>query len=907
MSSKFPSAIHLASSLVLVALSSAVVSGEETRDLEGHWGPDDWPHIPSGWWSPKREADSSGKSGKGSKSNGSRSASTEGLGQLWHEPWGPRAWNRPKPDLSGKSAKGSKGSKNSTRSNRSTRSKRSTRSRRSRSSKASERPSSDGGKWVLAWAPPNDDAWGWSEPEPDPEPSGKSGKSGGSKSGKSGGNADDDGSVYEEEWGGSYNHDPELCHAKCEGDLCTYTSKVAYYASEFGAFYFEECPESGNYPKLAMEIGKTYRFVQAHVTNWFHPLGFAYGQDGALAGAPELEEEYLSYQKNGEDVTLDGYEPEFAWPIEEWVSNGVYYVEVTLPIDFRYKEDLFYFCHIHQYFGARIKLMKNGKIINPLPLPEHKLVPPPPSEYDQHCGTYGLIAETAGPGIIGDGWSHSMLGDFRLPHPECPSEFICEEDKSTFATCTDAINCHMFNGMTTNENYSEVALFLHQMIPHHQQAVNQAKSLLLYGGFSCPQENLGSDDYDCVFENLLRSIINAQNAQVQAFRELLESYTFPEFDQCDLKKSGAESSNQASPYDFEDITRYSGWAGDRDNGSTRFLEEDKNLHEEVVKGGRGLVDDGICRGDCYTAKDGKEVCIFTVKLAIFESDLGAWYFEECGKDNLYPVIGVEIGASTVFVQEDITNWYHPLGFAYFVDGAHVDKPEVEEEYLTYRLDAEDIGLDGYEPLFLHSPTEWIEYGTFSVELNFPKDYDQDLFYFCHVHYSMSGRIKLLKNGTPVNKADSPVIPYSHPPPSEYDRSCGTYGLSPFQLPNTECPKTFVCDKQSKFAECLNTMNCYMMVGMTTYSSEGDNALFLHQMIPHHINAVNMAKALFKADVLNCPDLLKNTDDCKLSTILWDIIGNQNLQIQTMYQLLAEQGDKKKNDCVIDFHRGTQIR
>lgn len=100
------------------------------------------------------------------------------------------------------------------------------------------------------------------------------------------------------------------------------------------------------------------------------------------------------------------------------------------------------------------------------------------------------------------------------------------------------------------------------------------------------------------------------------------------------------------------------------------------------------------------------MCVFTAKLAIHESDLGAWYFEECGEDNLFPVIGIEIGASAVFVQEDITNWYHPLGFAYFVDGAHVDKEEVEEEYLTYRVDAKDIGLDGYEPLFLHSPSKF---------------------------------------------------------------------------------------------------------------------------------------------------------------------------------------------------------
>jgi hypothetical protein len=95
------------------------------------------------------------------------------------------------------------------------------------------------------------------------------------------------------------------------------------------------------------------------------------------------------------------------------------------------------------------------------------------------------------------------------------------------------------------------------------------------------------------------------------------------------------------------------------------------------------------------------------------------------------------------------------------------------------------------------------------------------------------------------------------PPSEYDRSCGMYGLSPFQLRNPECLKTFICSQQSKFANCLNTMNCYMMVGMMTYASngsEGDYALFFYHMIQHHVNAVNMAKALFIANVLDCPDL-----------------------------------------------------
>ena len=40
---------------------------------------------------------------------------------------------------------------------------------------------------------------------------------------------------------------------------------------------------------------------------------------------------------------------------------------------------------------------------------------------------------------------------------------------------------------------------------------------------------------------------------------------------------------------------------------------------------------------------------------------GAYYFEECGIDNPYPTIGIEVGKAYVFVQEDISNWYHPLG------------------------------------------------------------------------------------------------------------------------------------------------------------------------------------------------------------------------------------------------------
>lgn len=114
---------------------------------------------------------------------------------------------------------------------------------------------------------------------------------------------------------------------------------------------------------------------------------------------------------------------------------------------------------------------------------------------------------------------------------------------------------------------------------------------------------------------------------------------------------------------------------------------------------------------------------------------------------------------------------HPLGFAYYPDGAHAGKNELEpsilppgsssscdteltcpapmyflnEQYLgiysnnatieksSSTNDFSNFGLDDYEPKFFHPITEWIGYGIFSVDLMFDHDdIDQDLFYFCHV-------------------------------------------------------------------------------------------------------------------------------------------------------------------------------
>jgi hypothetical protein len=171
-------------------------------------------------------------------------------------------------------------------------------------------------------------------------------------------------------------------------------------------------------------------------------------------------------------------------------------------------------------------------------------------------------------------------------------------------------------------------------------------------------------------------------------------------------------------------------------------------------------------------------------------------FEECDDDETSeygrpnPTIGLEIGQTYTFIQADVSNYFHPLGFAYFPDGAHDDKPELEPavsggsspppcasnatcpapmyhragRYLgAYSNDpdvapvtvgVEDFGLDSYEPLFYYPLREWLALGNFSIKLRFDDEaYGSDLFYFCHVRLSRTCPLRVF-GSILVEKDDS---------------------------------------------------------------------------------------------------------------------------------------------------------
>jgi len=224
-------------------------------------------------------------------------------------------------------------------------------------------------------------------------------------------------------------------------------------------------------------------------------------------------------------------------------------------------------------------------------------------------------------------------------------------------------------------------------------------------------------------------------------------------------------------------------------------------------------------------------------------------------------------------------------------------------------DEEDFGLDAYEPEFFWPPDQWAENGHYGVTVKFDvDDYTDDIFYFCHIHQFVSGRIKFVDaDGKALNPEDTPEMPYEYETPSEYDQTCGTYNLGEFQLPHAECNEMYVCNVPdenpvlTKFANCVDSMNCAMQVGMTTGAHDQDTiALFNHQMIPHHQNAVNMAKALLKTQAIKCDDITyaDESDDCMMLSIVKSIMGGQNYQIQQMQNVLDDLGYPEVDDCPV---------
>merc|ERR1711907_202433 len=301
---------------------------------------------------------------------------------------------------------------------------------------------------------------------------------------------------------------------------------------------------------------------------------------------------------------------------------------------------------------------------------------------------------------------------------------------------------------------------------------------------------------------------------------------------------------------------------------------------------------------------------------VFKVNLWEYQYEVEGCEGVAPTLKIKRGVENTFVQEDVLNWYHPLGLAYYPDGAHTGVPELEEptpaecdeeEYMcnpgngvkqaplycvngtceTYEdwNNGVTSGLDVYEPLFQIPEDQREEKGgegSYSVKITIPEDSKTaELYYFCHIHSGMSG---LMVVEDPVQDANKLVTTlsadYYGTPPEAFDVECGTYdNVTEFHTDmNSFCPRqTFLCDAtNTPFSKCMQAIDCKMNYEMRVQEKEANKlAVFMEQMIPHHWNAILMSRIALKHatdadgfddEDLNVPQLMRNIINVQMQQI-----------------------------------------
>jgi len=664
----------------------------------------------------------------------------------------------------------------------------------------------------------------------------------------------------------------EYCEAN-END--EFLFKFNPFHSKTGYYEVEGC--EGFQPTLVMKAGVTYTFIQRDVSNWYHPLGFAYFPDGAHVGVPELEptcssegcdddcvgeccasegcdaplyyinDMFVGGESGDGGFGLDEFEPQFFWPRERWEEN-VYTIQLTITSEIA---EFFYFCHIHNRMSGRIKVAnEDGSLRSDQDDIALGYSYANRSEFDQMCGTTGMS-------------EYSRLEKFQ---EYCPGmTFICADSPNDWIDCNEATECYMNYMMKSTFTGDSIQLFMEQMIPHHEQAIEMSKILLQFES----ENNLDPD-----IEYLAWEIINHQNAQIGTME---------------------------------------GWLDENSKVRTQ-CDADESLPDFIPE---NLVEMEYTFGALCEATDG----VFAFKHDASVSEMG--YYTVDGCEGYQPTLVIDRGETYTFVQADASNWMHPLGFAYLPDGAHLDNPELEPgcsaegcdedcvgaccetgtcdapQYMVGGIpitdDESGFGLDAYEPDFFLPIDQWVEVADqYTISLTVTSDVEE-IFYFCHIHNYMSGRIQI-RGST----AEPVPLPYEYQLPTDFDSHCGFTGLKEYSRYgdyNSFCgdDQYFCYDTQTSFVDCMEAVDCHMNAEMRV-SYIDPVTTFMHQMIPHHQNAVNMAKALYKdANVEHMKDSEDETE-ASLYFLVKEIINVQNYQINVMEGWLAANNMPHDNFC-----------
>jgi uncharacterized protein (DUF305 family) len=121
----------------------------------------------------------------------------------------------------------------------------------------------------------------------------------------------------------------------------------------------------------------------------------------------------------------------------------------------------------------------------------------------------------------------------------------------------------------------------------------------------------------------------------------------------------------------------------------------------------------------------------------------------------------------------------------------------------------------------------------------------------------------------------------------YDEACGTHTSESFTDHSTCEDKEFLCGAGASdaYGECLQSIDCQMHHEMAVSVADGASkfATFARQMIPHHQNAVAMAKVLqkFHTDADYPAAGTEDQDKDWAEALVRNIINIQNFQIQQL--------------------------
>jgi hypothetical protein len=306
---------------------------------------------------------------------------------------------------------------------------------------------------------------------------------------------------------------------------------------------------------------------------------------------------------------------------------------------------------------------------------------------------------------------------------------------------------------------------------------------------------------------------------------------------------------------------------------------------------RCVTADGHAAKDCTPSST-----TLKMKWNMWASSTGLYEIEGC--EGVSPTLNLKAGTTYTFLQQDESNWFHPVGFAYEPGGAHMscgseeECPEVEKPDLQYYMggpitsDESGFGLDAYEPFFFNSEETWISgcgQGACYAKIKIPATQSK-IYYFCHIHKAMSAIINVVGGASKEPEYAGQLIPA--PMRGPLDKECGTTGLEGWDSSPTCFRRSHICGSTSaSFNKCMAAADCKMQAEMSVGDANPINA-FMRQMIAHHENAVNQAKIVLKhATKADAGGDGEAWDE--MTGVARDIIARQNHQINYFQGYLGD--------------------